>query len=205
MDRGSAVIVSRTELSSRHVVMMIIEDHQFHAMCRVIEREDMIDDPKCVDLITRFMNAEALFAELETEIVKWTTQELVERARKFGAPLAPANGIPEMISTSSILTLFDRLDRELLKDRKAKHSRRQYEFLSEFAHPNWAGSVGLFAELNQDDFAYEFGIDLAKRDRLATTMIAGIGSIRIIENCVNKCAKLLPAIAELSEQDAGEN
>jgi crotonobetainyl-CoA:carnitine CoA-transferase CaiB-like acyl-CoA transferase len=80
-----------------HVVMMIIEDHQFQAMCRVVEREDLIDDPRCANLVTRFMNADALFAELTAELVKWTTQELVEKARALGAPLAPANGIPEMM------------------------------------------------------------------------------------------------------------
>ncbi|MBM4265373.1 MAG: CoA transferase [Deltaproteobacteria bacterium] len=85
------------------VVMMIIEDHQFHAMCRVLEREDLIDDPRCANLITRFMNADTLFAELETEIVKRTTQELVERARKLGAPVAPANGIPEMMQDPQAL------------------------------------------------------------------------------------------------------
>jgi CoA:oxalate CoA-transferase len=77
--------------------MMIVEDHQFQAMCRVVEREDLMDDPRCANLVTRFMNADTLFAELAAELVKWTTRELVEKARALGAPLAPANGIPEMM------------------------------------------------------------------------------------------------------------
>jgi len=95
---GPGPSVHRTwETKDGHVVMMIVEDHQFHALCRTLERDDLIDDPRCSDLITRFMNAATLFAELETELLKWTTQELVDRARKLGAPLAPANSIPEMM------------------------------------------------------------------------------------------------------------
>ncbi len=81
-----------------HVVMMLIEDHQFHAMCRVVDREDLITDPRCVTIIDRFMNAETLFPEIERGLAKWTTQELVDRADEFGAPLAPANGIVEMMA-----------------------------------------------------------------------------------------------------------
>lgn len=85
-----------------HVVMMIIEDHQFQAMCRVIEREDMLDDPRCANLIQRFLHAESLFAELEPELRKWPTAVLLERARRFGAPLAPANGIEEMMADPQV-------------------------------------------------------------------------------------------------------
>jgi crotonobetainyl-CoA:carnitine CoA-transferase CaiB-like acyl-CoA transferase len=95
---GPAPDIHRTwATKDGHVVMMIIEDDQFHALCKALEREDLIDDPRCASLVTRFLNAEALFAELETELRKWSTREIVDRARKFGAPVAPANGIPEMM------------------------------------------------------------------------------------------------------------
>lgn len=93
-----------------HVVMMIIEDHQFHAMCKALDREELIDDPRCANLVARFMNADTLFAELESELLKWTTREIVERARKFGAPVAPANSIPDM-----------------MEDPQARHSRVVFE------------------------------------------------------------------------------
>jgi crotonobetainyl-CoA:carnitine CoA-transferase CaiB-like acyl-CoA transferase len=96
---GPAPNIHRTwATKDGHVVMMIIEDHQFQALCRALEREDLIDDPRCANLFARFMHAEELFAELEAELAKWTTQELVARARELGAPLAPANGIPEMMA-----------------------------------------------------------------------------------------------------------
>ena len=85
-----------------HVVMMIIEDHQFQAMCRALDREELIDDPRCASLITRFVNADTLFAELEDELRKWPTHEIVERARRHGAPLAPANAIPDMMADPQV-------------------------------------------------------------------------------------------------------
>ncbi len=81
-----------------HVVMMIIEDSQFQGICRAVDREDLIDDPRSANLITRIANAAELFGILEVEIAKWPTDELVERARRFGAPLAPANGIREFMA-----------------------------------------------------------------------------------------------------------
>jgi crotonobetainyl-CoA:carnitine CoA-transferase CaiB-like acyl-CoA transferase len=102
-DQGRMPDVHRTwATKDGHVVMMIIEDHQFQAMCRAVEREDMIDDPRCANLITRILNAEDLFAQLAQEIRKWPTDVLIERARRFGAPVAPANGVEQMMADPQV-------------------------------------------------------------------------------------------------------
>ena len=96
---GPAPSIHRTwETKDGHVVMMLIEDHQFHAMCRALARDDLIDDPRCKTIIDRFANAETLFEEVEEELKKWTTQELVARADQFGAPIAPANDIKDLMA-----------------------------------------------------------------------------------------------------------
>lgn len=96
---GPAPNIHRTwATKDGHIVMMLIEDHQFHAMCRVLDREDMIDDPRCRTILDRFANAETLFKEVEDELEKWTTRELVERADRFGAPIAPANDIKDLMA-----------------------------------------------------------------------------------------------------------
>lgn len=102
-DRAQMPEVHRTwATKDGHVVMMIIEDHQFQAMCRVVDREDMIDDPRAANLIQRILNADALFAQLGEEIRKWPTEVLIERARRFGAPVAPANGVEEMMADPQV-------------------------------------------------------------------------------------------------------
>ena len=98
------------ETADGHIVMMIVEDDQFQGMCRALDRADMIDDPRCANLITRIMHAQELFDEMEGEIKKWPTAELVERARKQGAPVAPANTIEQFLEDPQVKasrTVFD--------------------------------------------------------------------------------------------------
>jgi len=84
------------------VVMMIIEDRQFQAICRALDREDLIDDPRCANLGLRFAHMQELFALLESEVLRWKTADLVERARRFGAPLAPANGLEDFLNDAQV-------------------------------------------------------------------------------------------------------
>jgi len=85
-----------------HVVMMVIENDQFQGMCRALDREDLIDDPRCASLLTRIAHLKEIFGELEAELRKWPTAELIERARKFGAPVAPANDLQAMMDDPQV-------------------------------------------------------------------------------------------------------
>jgi crotonobetainyl-CoA:carnitine CoA-transferase CaiB-like acyl-CoA transferase len=85
-----------------HVVLLILEDHQFQGLCRAIGRDDMIDDPRCANLITRIVHARELFAVLEEDLKKWPTEELLERARHFGAPMAPVHGVKEFLKDPQV-------------------------------------------------------------------------------------------------------
>lgn len=85
-----------------HVVMMIVEDNQFAGICRALDRAELIDDPRCAGLVQRLIHAEELFALLEEELAKWTTAELVRRAREQGAPVAPANSIDEFLADPQV-------------------------------------------------------------------------------------------------------
>ncbi len=110
-----------------HVVIMIIEDEQFRGMCRALDREDMIDDPRCANLMTRIVNGKELFALIEEEIAKWPTAELVERARKEGAPIAPANGIREFMEDPQVRangTIFEIEDEEAGRVRQLRNPAR---------------------------------------------------------------------------------
>jgi len=99
----TAANIHRTwETADGHIVLMIVEDAQFRAMCRVIEREDLHDDPRCTDLVTRLAHGVELYALLEEELRKWSTADLVARARRFGAPLAPVNGVREFMADPQV-------------------------------------------------------------------------------------------------------
>ena len=84
----------------------------------------------------------------------------------------------------SILTLIDKLDRELPDERDPKRIRNHYEFLSEFAHPNWNGTTGLFGDLDTENQAH-FSLTEPMRRTIAQ-IIAGTGMLNVIEHCVDK-------------------
>lgn len=110
-----------------HVVMMIIEDDQFRGICRAVGRDDMIDDPRCANLMTRLAHAKDLFAILEAEIEKWPTAELIERGRRFGTPVAPANGIREFLSDPQVKvnrTIFEVEDEQAGRMRQLRNPVR---------------------------------------------------------------------------------
>jgi crotonobetainyl-CoA:carnitine CoA-transferase CaiB-like acyl-CoA transferase len=85
-----------------HVVVVVIEDRQFQAVCRTIAREDLLGDARYATLAGRLQHAPELFALLERELVRWKTAELVERAREAGAPLAAVNGIEEFLADAQV-------------------------------------------------------------------------------------------------------
>jgi crotonobetainyl-CoA:carnitine CoA-transferase CaiB-like acyl-CoA transferase len=95
----TAANIHRTwKTADGHVVMMIVEDAQFSAICRALDRADLERDPRFDGLLARLGNGVALYGLLEVELAKWSTAELVDRARRFGAPLAPVNGVREFMA-----------------------------------------------------------------------------------------------------------
>ena len=107
-------MVHRTwETADGHVVIMTVEDAQFQGLCRALEREDWIQDERFGSLLMRIINGPQLLDEMEAELKKWPTATLVERARRLGAPLAPANGVHEFLADPQVAanrTVFEAED-----------------------------------------------------------------------------------------------
>jgi crotonobetainyl-CoA:carnitine CoA-transferase CaiB-like acyl-CoA transferase len=85
-----------------HVAMLIIEDRQYAAMCRAIDREDLIEEEAFATLPARLANAPDLLALMEVEIAEWSTAELVERAHRFGAPLGEIHDIVGFLANPQV-------------------------------------------------------------------------------------------------------
>jgi len=93
-----------------HIVMMIVENRQFFAICEVLNRRDLIDDPRCANVGVRMANMGELFATLEEELVKHPTEYVVKRARELGAPVAPVNDLEDFLADPQVAhnrTLFE--------------------------------------------------------------------------------------------------
>jgi len=90
------------ETADGHVAVVVIEDRQFEAVCRTIGREDLIGNPRYAKLAVRLQNAVELFDMLESELRKQNTADLVERARRFGAPIAAINGLDDFLADAQV-------------------------------------------------------------------------------------------------------
>jgi crotonobetainyl-CoA:carnitine CoA-transferase CaiB-like acyl-CoA transferase len=96
-----------------HVALIVIEDRQFEALCRVLEREELSTDERYANIGLRIANAVELYAILEAEIAKHTTAELVSRAHEFGAPLGAIYDIegfladPQVVANEVVFELED--------------------------------------------------------------------------------------------------
>lgn len=84
------------------VAIVIIEDHQFQAICKAVGREDVAQDERYAGLFQRVVNSEELFRLFEVELGKWKTADLVARARQLGAPLAPVYAVKDMLDDPQV-------------------------------------------------------------------------------------------------------
>jgi crotonobetainyl-CoA:carnitine CoA-transferase CaiB-like acyl-CoA transferase len=90
---GGLNIYNTYETKDGHVVGIVLEDRQFVGLARALDREDLIDRPEYKTLIDRITRADELLEILRAEILKWTTEEIVTRARANEAPFGPVNDV----------------------------------------------------------------------------------------------------------------
>jgi crotonobetainyl-CoA:carnitine CoA-transferase CaiB-like acyl-CoA transferase len=85
------------------VVGLIVQDHQFQALCTALEREDLARDERFEGALNRFANYPQLVPLVADEIRKYTTADLIERARRFGAPFAAVNGVDDFLRDPQVV------------------------------------------------------------------------------------------------------
>jgi len=85
-----------------HVVGLVIQDHQFEALCRVLDRMDLVTDPRFQEMGTRLGNYVDLVAILKDELLKWPSDKFVTRAREEGATFGPVNDIEAFLEDPQV-------------------------------------------------------------------------------------------------------
>jgi len=89
----STAFFSAWPTADGYVVGLIIQDHQFAALCRVLGREDLAEDPRFAEMGTRLGNYIELVDLLREEVREWRSADLVARAREEGATFGPVNDV----------------------------------------------------------------------------------------------------------------
>lgn len=91
------------ETQDRYITAGAISDKEWAGMCRAIEREDLIDDPRFKEASERFSNAEERKALTAEAISRWPSEEILERLAAEGVPCAPLLNRMELMEHQQII------------------------------------------------------------------------------------------------------
>jgi hypothetical protein len=95
----------------------------------------------------------------------------------------------------NILTCIGKVDREI------EGFRKFYDILSEYAHPNWSGSAGMFTETDYENILIDLGLSPRKQERakfkIGTAFATNMELFVII---YNEFAEFLPNLTQLCER-----
>lgn len=92
----------------------------------------------------------------------------------------------------SVLTFVDRVEKD------AEGFRHQYDRLSEFAHPNWAGTALLYSKPDPPNLWTDFGANIRGVDGPKHVGVINLSvALMFFERSYNRIADLMPAFIEL--------
>ena len=78
--------------------------------------------------------------------------------------------------------------------------KRQYGYLSEYAHPNWAGTVYLYSRNNKGKATTDFGANIRATENTKLIGVTNLsGALSIFERSCRHTADLIPAFTKLCE------
>jgi hypothetical protein len=85
-------------------------------------------------------------------------------------------------------------------DKDIEGFSRQYGILSEYAHPNWAGTVLLFAKHDPENRLTDFGQNVRKEANTKRIGICNLSvALAMFETSYNRIADLIPTFSKLCE------
>jgi hypothetical protein len=158
--------------------------------CDALERDDFTAAAILVRAITESAALAWKLMELLDDRQRYSTSELGDLLMNV---LVSSKKWPDFPQPFNVLTCVDRLDKQVSGVRAA------YDNLCEIAHPNWSGTLGMYAMTDKEQFVTHFGRGLRGAEstrRMVTNAMLGSGGL--FEFAYNRIADALPAfLAEL--------
>jgi hypothetical protein len=79
--------------------------------------------------------------------------------------------------------------------------KRQYGYLSEYAHPNWAGTVYLYSKFDKENATADFGKNIREPDGTKVTGVSNLSvALLMFERSYNRIADLISDFTKLCEE-----
>lgn len=83
--------------------------------------------------------------------------------------------------------------------------RHQYAMLSEYAHPNWAGTALVYSQPDTEQRRTNFGSNLRSSGNVKLCGVTNLSvALLLFENVYNRMADSFPAFVELCERSLGQ-
>src|ERR1700730_12370172 len=144
-------------------------------------------------------------AAVETSAALWYLHAKLDATLKAGAvgdiddflmklSMGSRTDTDIMPQAISVLTFVDRVEKD------AEGFRQQYDRLSEFAHPNWAGTALLYSKPDPPNLWTDFGANIRGIDGPKNIGILNLSvALMFFERSYNRVADLMPAFIELCQ------
>jgi len=88
----------------RHISLVFLQPDRYWAdFCRLIGREELIDDPRFDNITSRGQNSDACVEIIQGEFAKHTYQEWCDLLDKLDAPWAPVQAVEELLSDPQVV------------------------------------------------------------------------------------------------------
>jgi cation transport regulator ChaC len=133
-----------------------------------------------------------LETKLEEAVTKKSKSDIDDFLMKL---LMGSKTAPELPPAINVLTFVDRVNRDV------EGFREQYDNLSEFAHPNWAGTSLLYSKSDPKTARTEFAKNI--RSLTSTKRVAMVNlnvALMIFERTYEKVGNVMPAFVKLCSE-----
>jgi crotonobetainyl-CoA:carnitine CoA-transferase CaiB-like acyl-CoA transferase len=88
----------------RHIQLMFLQaDRYWSEFCRLVDRDDLAEDPRFADMATRRTNSQACVAELDALFATRTFAEWKALLAKLDAPWAPVQSVSEVVEDPQVV------------------------------------------------------------------------------------------------------
>lgn len=85
-----------------HIIVAVGNDGQFRNLCRLLDRQDLLDDARFATNAGRQTNRVELEAALADSIGTWASAPLIARLAEFGVPGGPINRVDQVFADPQI-------------------------------------------------------------------------------------------------------
>jgi hypothetical protein len=151
-------------------------------------------------------------AAMETTAALWTLRAKLEKALKLGsvniselgtylAQLRVGQG--KAVARPDDPKAVNVMDFVRAVEKDCEGFEHQYDRLSEFAHPNWSGTTGLYSRFDHDEVLAEFGRNIRGGEGTKGIGLTNLSvALLFFEHTYNRLTGLMPAFIELCEREA---